>query len=227
MIVYGKQIFFYILEHHKELINELYLAKECDKESFSKIVKSGFKIKKLDFKTAQAYARGGNHQGFLLDIKEYEFKDLNSLKKNDFIVILYGISDVGNIGAIARTAYALGVGGLIFIGERLAMEGVIRTSSGAALDINISLNNDILSVLNELKQVGFHLYATTLEGKEIHNFNFLKEKKVLILGSEGFGLPAKIVKKCDDSLRIAMKNNFNSLNVSAAFAIFCDRMIHA
>ncbi len=227
MIVYGKQIFFYILEHHKELINELYLAKECDKESFSKIVKSGFKIKKLDFKTAQAYARGGNHQGFLLDIKEYEFKDLNSLKKNDFIVILYGISDVGNIGAIARTAYALGVDGLIFIGERLAMEGVIRTSSGAALDINISLNNDILSVLNELKQIGFHLYATTLEGKEIHNFNFSKEKKVLILGSEGFGLPAKIVKKCDDSLRIAMKNDFNSLNVSAAFAIFCDRMIHA
>ncbi|MCH3853732.1 23S rRNA (guanosine(2251)-2'-O)-methyltransferase RlmB, partial [Campylobacter jejuni] len=47
MIVYGKQIFFYILERHKELINELYLAKECDKETFKKIASSGFKIKKL------------------------------------------------------------------------------------------------------------------------------------------------------------------------------------
>ncbi len=69
--------------------------------------------------------------------------------------MLYGISDVGNIGAITRTAYALGVGALIFIGEKLAMEGVIRTSSGAALDLPIAISNDALSVINELKQVGF------------------------------------------------------------------------
>lgn len=81
MIVYGKQIFFYILEYHKDCINELYLAKECDKITFSKIAKSGFKIKKLDFKTAQAYAKGGNHQGFLLDIKESSFANLNEIKK--------------------------------------------------------------------------------------------------------------------------------------------------
>ncbi|TKX30799.1 23S rRNA (guanosine(2251)-2'-O)-methyltransferase RlmB [Campylobacter estrildidarum] len=227
MIVYGKQIFFYILEHHKEWIRELYLAKECDKQSFKKIINSGFKIKKLDFKTAQAYARGGNHQGFLLDIKEYEFKDLNSLKKSDFVVILCGISDIGNIGAIARTAYALGTDGIIFIGERLAMEGVIRTSSGAALDLDIVINNDILSVINELKQVGFKIFASANGGKGVHKLKIEKEKKALILGSEGLGLSAKIIKKCDECVGIEMKHNFDSLNVSAAFAILCDRMINA
>ncbi|HEH4506594.1 TPA: 23S rRNA (guanosine(2251)-2'-O)-methyltransferase RlmB [Campylobacter coli] len=227
MIVYGKQIFFYILERHKELINELYLAKECDKETFKKIANSGFKIKKLDFKTAQAYAKGGNHQGFLLDIKEYEFKDLHTLKKGEFVAILYGISDVGNIGAIVRTAYALGVDGLIFVGERLAMEGVIRTSSGAALDLKITLNNDIFTVLNELKQVGFKLFASASGGKQIHHYKVDKGKKALILGSEGLGLSPKIIKKCDECVGIEMKNNFDSLNVSVAFAILCDRMINA
>ncbi|MBZ7936128.1 MULTISPECIES: 23S rRNA (guanosine(2251)-2'-O)-methyltransferase RlmB [Campylobacter] len=227
MIVYGKQIFFYILEHHKDLIKELYLAKECDKEIFKKIANFGFKIKKLDFKTAQAYARGGNHQGFLLDIEEYQFKELNSLKKSDFIAILCGISDVGNIGSIARTAYALGVGGIVFIGERLNMEGVIRTSSGAALDLDIALNGDILSVINELKQVGFKIFASANGGKEIHDFKFEKNKKALILGSEGLGLSQKIINKCDECVGIEMKHDFDSLNVSAAFAILCDRMINA
>ncbi|TKX31866.1 23S rRNA (guanosine(2251)-2'-O)-methyltransferase RlmB [Campylobacter aviculae] len=226
MIVYGKQVFFYILEHHKDLIKELYLAKECDKESFKKIVNSGFKIKKLDFKTAQAYARGGNHQGFLLDIKEYEFKELNSLKKGDFITILCGISDIGNIGSITRTAYALGVDGIVFIGERLNMEGVIRASSGAALDLDIVINNDILSVINELKQVGFTIFASASGGKEIHRFKVEQGKKALVLGSEGSGLSTKIIKKCDECVGIEMKHHFDSLNVSVAFAILCDRMIN-
>ena len=226
MIVYGKQVFFYILNRHKELINELYLAKECDKASFKEITKSGFKIKKLDFKAAQSLARGGNHQGFLLDIKDYEFKSFNALKNSDFLVILYGISDVGNIGAIARTAYALGVSSLIFIGENLAMQGVIRASSGAALDINIALSNDILSVLNELKQLDFKIFASASGGKEIHKLEFPKGKKALIMGSEGFGLPLKVITKCDECVGIAMKNNFDSLNVSAAFAILCDRIVN-
>ncbi|AXP09115.1 RNA methyltransferase [Campylobacter hepaticus] len=226
MIVYGKQIFFYILEHHKDLINELYLAKECDKMSFAKILKSGFKIKKLDFKSAQAYAKGGNHQGFLLDIKQKSFTSLNEVKNNDFIVMLYGISDVGNIGAIVRTAYALGVGALIFIGEKLAMQGVIRTSSGAALDLPIVISNNALDVINELKQAGFYFYASDSSGKTIHSIT-INNKKVLILGSEGFGLSSKIIKKCDECVGITMKNNFDSLNVNAAFAILCDRMINA
>ena len=227
MIVYGKQVFFYILKQHKELIDELYLAKECDKESFKKIANSGFKIQKLDFKAAQALAKGGNHQGFLLKIKEIQFTPLNELKEKEFLVLLYGNSDVGNIGAIARTAYGLGVDGLIFIGQRLAIEGVIRASSGGALGLNIALNSDILAVLNELKQAGFRLFASDSNGAEIHSLSIAKGKKVLVLGSEGFGLPKKILKKCDECVGIKMKNNFDSLNVSAAFAILCDRIIHA
>lgn len=227
MLVYGKQVFFYILEHYPDMINEIYLAKECDFKTFNKIAKSGFKIKKLDFKTAQSYARGGNHQGFLMDIKEFVFSDFNEMKKNDFLIILCGITDMGNIGAIIRTAYALGVQGLIFSGNQLAIQNVIRTSSGAALGLPIVVKNDILGLINELKQMNFTIYAADKDGKEIHSLKLSNvKKKALVLGSEGFGLSAKIIKKCDESIGIAMKNQFDSLNVSAAFAILCDRMIN-
>ena len=227
MLVYGKQVFFYILQNHKDLVNEIYLAKECDKATFSTIASFGFKIKKLDFKTAQAMAKGGNHQGFLLNIKDYEFYDFNKLKKSDFLVILYGLSDIGNIGAITRSAYALGADGIIFIGQKLNMDGVIRTSSGAAIDMPIVLNNDILTILNELKQIDFKIYASSGDGKNIQEINLNHKKKALIMGSEGFGIPSKIIKKCDECVGIKMKNNFDSLNVNAAFAILCDRMINA
>ncbi|AJC85330.1 23S rRNA (guanosine(2251)-2'-O)-methyltransferase RlmB [Campylobacter peloridis] len=223
MIVYGKQVFFYILEKHKEKINEIYLAKECQKADFTKIIKSSKKIKKLDFKTAQSLARGGNHQGFLMDIKEFEFSAFEDLKEKDFIVILYNISDVGNIGAIVRSAYALGVDGVILAAKSVAIDGVIRSSSGAALDMKIVLNDDILTMINELKQKGFYIYASASGGDDIHTIK-VKEKKVLIMGSEGFGIAPKILKKSDKCVGIKMHNDFDSLNVSAAFAILCDRM---
>ncbi|MBF7043571.1 23S rRNA (guanosine(2251)-2'-O)-methyltransferase RlmB [Campylobacter volucris] len=225
MIVYGKQVFFYILEKHREKINEIYLAKECEKSEFSRIVKSSKKIKKLDFKAAQSLARGGNHQGFLMDVCDFEFCDFNELKDKNFIIILYNISDVGNIGAIVRSAYALGADGIILAAKSVAMDGVIRTSSGAALDMKIALNDDILTMLNEFKQKQFHIYASASGGKNIHQIT-LQKKKILIMGSEGFGIPNKILKKCDECVGIKMHNDFDSLNVSAAFAILCDRMIN-
>lgn len=224
MIVFGKQVFFYILARHKHLIKEIYLAKEVDKQSFAIISKSGFKIKRLDNQKAQALARGGHHQGFLLDIKEPEFSPFEALKRDEFIVLLYGVSDVGNIGSIIRTAYALGVSSLIIIAKTVAMAGVIRASSGAALDMKICLTQDIFAIINELKQLDFRIFASAKEGKDTKELDF-KGKKLLIMGSEGLGLPAKIIAKCDECVGIRMKNDFDSLNVSAAFAILCDRMV--
>ena len=224
MIVYGKQVFFYILQRHKNLIKELYLAKDCDKLTFNKIAKEGFKINKLDPKKAQALAKNGNHQGFLMDLKDYNFADFSSLKKENFLALLFNVSDVGNIGAIARSAYAFGLDGLI-LSNQIPMSGVIRSSCGAALDLKIAFSKDILSLLNELKMEGFSIYASAKDGKDVKKLSFA-DKKILIMGSEGFGLPKKILKKSDEILSIKMKNDFDSLNVNAAFSILCDRIVN-
>lgn len=222
MIIYGKQVFFYALKHHKEKIEELYLAKKCDKAEFKLIASSGIPLQRPDFIKAQALARGGNHQGYLMKLKEYEFADFNKLKNSSFLVLLYGLSDVGNIGAIARTAYALGVDGILVQNQSLKMEGVIRTSSGAALCLPFAMVES-KDAINELRQVGFKIHASGAKGIDIRNFK-PSSKQLLVLGSEGEGIPKKLLEKCDDTLSVKLTREFDSLNVSSAFAILCDRM---
>ncbi|MSN95699.1 23S rRNA (guanosine(2251)-2'-O)-methyltransferase RlmB [Campylobacter sp. FMV-PI01] len=224
MIIYGKQLFLYLLKKHRDKFIKIYLAKECEKPLFKEILKTGVEVIRLDFKKAQALAKGGNHQGFLAEILPFEFADFKTLKNEKSLVILYGLSDVGNIGAIIRTAYALGVGGIVVVSKSLAIEGVLRASSGAMFDMKVALYSDGLALLNELKQSGFEIYGTSLKGVDIKSAKF-GNKKALIMGSEGSGMPKKALEKCDKLLTIKMKNNWDSLNVSAAFAIICDRML--
>ncbi len=223
MIVYGKQIFFYIVEKHPDLIEEIYLAKEIDKKLFSKVNKVGKKVIKLDALKAQGLARGGNHQGFLLKIKYIEYADIKALKKEDFLLVLVGLTDVGNIGAIIRSAYALGVQGVVISGTKVNLEGIVRSSVGALLDMPVALFQDTATLLNELKQLGFVSYAADMSGEDVREVTFAK-KRVLLMGSEGTGLPNRILKMSDQKIKIAMSREFDSLNVSAAAAILCDRM---
>lgn len=227
MIIYGKQLFLHLLKHHKDKLEEIYLAKEVQKDIFNQIAKVGLKIQKVDNQKAQALARGGNHQGFLAKVKDYEFATLNEIKKSDYLVILYGLSDVGNIGAITRTAYALGAGGIVIVvkNENLAMQGVVRASSGAAYELPIALCSDGLSLINELKQVGFKIYAANAGGKSAKEFKF-ESKNALIMGSEGEGIPNKVLQKCDDILGVNMRKDWDSLNVSVAFGILFDRIVN-
>ena len=224
MIIYGKQLFLHILNKRPQILEEIYLSKECDKKLFSKICGTGKKIIRVDNQKAQSLARGGNHQGFLANVSEFEFLDIAELKKLNFIAILYGISDVGNIGAIARSAYALGCEGLVRVAKSINMQGVLRSSSGAAYEIPIAIFEDGLSLLNELKQFGFKIYATASNGKNVKEMKFAG-KRALVMGSEGEGIPQKALVKCDECIGIKLKEGWDSLNVSAAFAIICDRMI--
>lgn len=224
MIIYGKQLFLHVLKKYPKIVKVIYLAKECDKRLFSQISKLNIKIERLDFKKAQSLAHGGNHQGFLMQIEPIELAKFDTLKKDDFLVMLIGVTDMGNIGAIARSAYVFGANGLIVAGVgALKMETIIRTSSAAAFEIPICLMQNGLDALNELKQVGFSVYAADMQGDDVRSVKFNK-KKVLLMGSEGEGLSRKILEKCDKRIKICMHRHFDSLNVSVATAVLCDRI---
>ncbi len=224
MIVYGKQIVLYILDKFPELIEEIYLQKEIDKKLFHRFVKLDKKIVRVDSKKAQAMAKGGNHQGFLLSVKDVEFTPFEELKTGKFLVVLYGLTDVGNIGAIVRSAYVFGADGVIVTGlKHIALEPVIRSSSGALLSMPVSLYPKALDLLNELKMSGFKTYGAGFGGESVKDVKF-GEKTALFLGSEGEGIPQKILSKLDKTVSIKMAREFDSLNVSAAAAILCDRI---
>lgn len=221
MIVYGKQVVLYILKHHPKIIKQIYLTKELERDLFKKFMDIGVKITRPDNKKAQSLARGGNHQGFLLEIEPFIFTEIKELKKEDFLVVLDGLSDVGNIGAIMRTCYALGVKGVVICGlKNFNPEGVVRTSTGAMLDMPVCVYENSYDLANELKQVGFSLVGADMDGYEVKSIERSEEQKVaLFLGSEGKGLSNKLKKKLDLKVSIGMVNNFDSLNVSVAAGI--------
>ncbi|WP_187647353.1 23S rRNA (guanosine(2251)-2'-O)-methyltransferase RlmB [Nitrosophilus labii] len=224
MIVYGKQIFFYILNRHSKLIKRVFFSKKVDEKIFKEVKRLGVPIQSIDNKKAQSLAHGGNHQGFLLEIEDFKYADKKCLKEADFIVLLYKVTDVGNIGSIIRTSYVLGVDAVVISNvKQMKPEGFIRTSSGAALDIPIVLYQNAYELVNELKMQKFVIYATSFSGIDVRKVSF-EGKKVLILGSEGEGVPQKLCKKSDIKVKIEMERDFDSLNVSAAAAILIDRM---
>jgi 23S rRNA (guanosine2251-2'-O)-methyltransferase len=226
MIIYGKQVCFYALEHKEEEIETVYVAKKgiLPQALFHKYHD---KIKFIEEKWAQSMAKGGNHQGILVEMKPFDQTPFSEIKKSGFIIVLDGLTDVGNIGAITRSAYALGADAIIASGvKQLNFAAIARTSSGALLDMPFMITPNILDNINELKQLGFHFYGASMDGENVQSCIF-ESKRVLVMGSEGKGLSKKVAAKIDTMVSIEMKHAFDSLNVSAAAAILIHRMSYA
>ncbi len=224
MLIYGKQPVYYLLEKYPHRIETLYLGKDLEKKEYSHLMRMGVTIKRIPPEAAQKMAKNGNHQGFLADIDGVEVKSLDALRTKPFIVILSGITDVGNIGAIVRSAYALGVDGIVVCGiKHLNLEAIVRSSSGAIFDMPIAIVNNVHDVLNDLKTSGFYIYGAVMNGEDINGAN-ITYKRALVLGNESEGLPNRVVEKLDYPVSIKMAHGFDSLNVSAAGAILMDRM---
>ncbi len=223
MIIYGKQVCLHALQEHETSIKTVYIAKKgVLPQKLFEAYKP--KIKFLEEKWAQSMSKGGNHQGLLIEMEALKESDLTTLKKENFILVLDGLTDTGNIGAIVRSAYALGVDGIIASGVKsLKYESIIRTSSGALLNMPFTIIPNVLDVLNELKQVNFKIYGASMDGKQLNKCQF-SEKKVLVLGSEGEGISKRAKSKIDQMVSIEMKHEFDSLNVSAAASIIIHRM---
>lgn len=225
MIVYGKQIVMYVAREYPNLCEEIYLSKEIEKSNFNLFKKLGKPILRLDNKKVQALCHGGNHQGYLAKIKPLLQTPFKDLKRANFLLVLSGVSDVGNIGSLFRSAYALGVEGIVICElKELKQEGIIRTSAGAMFGMPFCIVQNTLDVAHELKEAGFSLLGTSLEEKG--GENNIGSKKALFLGSEDRGLSKKTLAKMDVCLNIPMKNGFNSLNVGVAGAILMDRIVN-
>ncbi|MGE4294960.1 MAG: 23S rRNA (guanosine(2251)-2'-O)-methyltransferase RlmB [Campylobacterales bacterium] len=225
MIIFGKRVVLHALKKHRAKVQTLYLAKELDKKLFGELVKAGVRIERVDAKKAQGLAHGGNHQGMLAKIEPLLFADNSQAINRRFAVMTIGVTDMGNLGAIARTAWALGAEALVVSGvNQLNLEGLIRTSSGAALDMPLFLMPNSAEAVEHFKQAGFFTIGATLDGADTRDFSDCPAKRLLVLGAEDEGLPGRIERKLDARVTIPMAHGFDSLNVSAAAAILIDRI---
>ncbi|MEA3330688.1 MAG: 23S rRNA (guanosine(2251)-2'-O)-methyltransferase RlmB [Campylobacterota bacterium] len=224
MLIYAKQPIYYLIENYPNKIKTLYLAKELEKKEYSRLMKMDFEVKRIPNEAAQKMCKNASHQGFLAEVEDYQLQPYNFFFEKKFILVLSGVTDVGNIGALVRSAYALGVDAIIACGvKQLPLEPILRTSTGALFNMPFAIENNIHNVLNDLKMSDFTIYGADMSGMDIRETR-IDKKKVLVMGSEGEGLTSRVLSKLDCAVSIKMSHEFDSLNVSVAGAILMDRM---
>jgi 23S rRNA (guanosine2251-2'-O)-methyltransferase len=224
MLIYAKQPIYYLLQHHPEKVRQLYLAKEIEKKEYARLQKLGIPLKRIPNEAAVKMAKGASHQGFLAEVDEIALASYKDFLKENFVVVLAGVTDVGNIGSLVRSAFALGVDAIVATGVKsLPLEAVARVSTGALFDTPFAIEHNIHNVMNDLKTSGFLLYGADMDGEDVRKMKF-EGKRALILGSEGEGISKRIRSKLDTVVSIKMQHAFDSLNVSVAGAILIDRM---
>ena len=188
----------------------------------------GTVIEEVEPRRLSQITDGGNHQGIAAQISPYSYKDLGELieqakSKTDHpvIVVCDGITDPHNLGAIIRTAEALGAQGLV-IPQRRAVgltSTVMKVASGALETFPIARVVNLGRALEELKEAGFWIYGTTSEtGKLLHTID-LKGSIVLVIGSEDDGLSVRTQHCCDVLVSIPLQGKTPSLNASVAAAM--------
>lgn len=170
----------------------------------------------------------GRHQGViaLVAAKPYaELEDMLAYAKQraepPFLLILDGVEDPHNLGAILRTAEAAGVHG-VFIPERrsVGLTGTVAKVSAGALDhLRVGLAPNVSRLIESLKVQGLWIYALDPDAAKAFTALDLHGAVALVLGGEGKGIRPGVLDKCDDRAAIPMRGQVASLNVSAAAAV--------
>lgn len=163
-----------------------------------------------------------NHQGIILEVEDFVYKDLDDLIKEDKckLVILDHLEDPHNLGAIIRTCEAAGIDGIILPKNRSVSvnETVMKTSVGALYNVSISQVVNLNQTIKKLKKLGFWIIGTDMDGCDYREIDY-PDKTVLIIGSEGFGISRLVKESCDLVVKIPMNGKINSLNASVAAGI--------
>lgn len=174
----------------------------------------------------------GNHQGVIAFVSPIEYTDYEHFITESFekgvlpkILVLDGLQDVGNIGAIARSASAFGVD-LIIVGTKSNAEigpGAVQASAGTILNLPIARTPDLTEALDYLKNWGIVQIAASEKGTELKLNEPIVDKEntawALWLGNENYGLDEHRIKMMDKIIRIPMRSKVDSLNVSVAAGI--------
>jgi 23S rRNA (guanosine2251-2'-O)-methyltransferase len=170
-------------------------------------------------------ARSKSHQGIVAVVAGKSYSELDELLKkkgeHTFIVVLDGIEDPHNLGALIRTADGAGADGVIIPERRAATVNatVTKTSAGASEHVRIARVVNVARTLDELKQRNVWIVGLDERGQKDYDQLDYNMDCAVVLGAEGHGLHDLVRKKCDYLVSIPMMGRVPSLNVSVAGAV--------
>ena len=173
MLVYGKNSCEEILKNRKN-IKRVYLERNFKEKSIIHLI-DNLRINPI-FMTKYELDElaEGNHQGIIIDVGEFRYCDIDEIiKEKGFLVILDHLEDTHNFGAIIRTCEAAGVDGIIIPKDRSVSVNstVMKTSSGAAVNVKICMVTNLVQTINYLKNKGYWIYSSSMDGKNYTSFD--------------------------------------------------------
>lgn len=229
-VVFGRNAVIELLKSGRS-IDKLYV-KEGELEGSAKMIVSeaaarGIPVIEIGRVGLDRFSGGAVHQGVVAfaAAKEYvgisDILDIARQRNEDpFVVILDGIEDPYNLGAIIRTAECAGVHGVIIPKRRTALMTmtVEKASAGALEHMAVAKVPNLTAAVEELKNAGLWIYAAEAGGQPLRKTD-MRGPAAIVLGSEGGGISPLLHSKCDFTVSIPLKGKINSLNVSAAAAV--------
>ena len=227
----GRNAVIELLESGKD-INKIYVSKGDKTGSINKIIAMAKERKVVlvekDKNQMEKMAQTENYQGVIAIIPPFEYCEVEDIieyakekEENPFILILDGIEDTHNLGAIIRTAETAGVHGIIIPKRRSASVNstVAKVACGAVEYMKIARVNNINDCIKKLKDEGIWICGTDVNAKDYYFNQDLKGPLGIVIGNEGKGMSELVKKNCDFLVKIPVMGKVQSLNASVSTGI--------
>ena len=226
MIIYGINPVLEALRAGR--VKELRVGDRADdrlKQLLAAAAERGVRVRRVPADALERDSRRGVHQGVVADVEQAENYSVDEIVRGasaaPLVVVLDGIEDPHNLGAILRTADAAGVDGVVIQSRRAAArDGVAaKASAGALAHVKIAEVVNIARAVEELKESGVWTVGLAGEGPESYDAIDFTLPTAVVLGAEGAGLRRLVRERCDRLASIPMRGHVGSLNVSVAAGI--------
>ena len=232
IVIYGKNAVIEALEGGNRAFNKILISDTAHSDEKLEYIKrtaksSGVVYQFVKREKLNQITEGAQHQGVAAIIAPIKYEELeNYLEKNKSafapLIVLDGIEDAHNTGAIIRSAVCAGVKGIILPSRRGALVNstVEKTSAGAINHISVIKVNSLVNAVQTIKEHNYWVIASDHHADDNYTeIDYTDMNFALIMGAEHAGISKSLLKLADFKVKIPMLTNFNSLNVSNAAAI--------
>ncbi len=226
MLVYGRNVAKDLIRKNEKIKKIIIQDNFDDKELISLIEKSKFNVQIKSKREIDDLCPGVN-QGIILDIPDYQYKNLGDVLDQEILVLLDHLEDPHNLGAIIRTCEAAGIKTVIIPKDRQVQVNatVMKTSVGTLNNVDVVSVSNLNNTIKTLKDNGYWIVGTSLENSQDYREVDYSGKIALIIGNEGRGISDLVAKNCDFLVKIPMYGETNSLNASVAAGIMIYEII--
>ncbi|HEX5849124.1 MAG TPA: 23S rRNA (guanosine(2251)-2'-O)-methyltransferase RlmB [Rubrobacter sp.] len=220
-IIYGSRPVIEALESGRRRVFEVFDA-VGDREVSKAAASRGITPKRVSRQRVDELARGGVHQGVVARVEPYPYSGLGEIlaSPDTLVLVLDGVTDPRNLGAVLRAAEGAGASGVVIPRDRAAgvTAAAVKASAGASEHVRVARETNLKRAIEEMKEAGLWVYAAEGNGAAYPQLD-LTGPVGLVFGSEGRGVRRLVREACDGTVAIPMLGNVGSLNVSVAAAV--------